>query len=131
MNFDLTDEQKMIREMARDFAREVIAPCAEDMERTGEYPYDIIEQMADLGIMGIPFPEEYGGSGGDWVGTHICIEEISRSDVGLGASGRHHERGGPGTARVRDGGATEEMARADRTGRRDRRLWLDLAGCGV
>lgn len=84
MNFDLTDEQRMIREMARDFAREVIAPRAEEMERTGEYPYDIIEQMADLGIMGIPFPEEYGGSGGDWVGTHICIEEISRGDVGLG-----------------------------------------------
>jgi len=85
MNFDLTDEQRMIREMARDFAREVIAPRAEEMEATGEYPYDIIEQMAELGIMGIPFPEEYGGSGGDWVGTHVCIEEISRGDGTLGA----------------------------------------------
>jgi len=84
MNFDLTDEQRMIRDMAREFAREVIVPRAEEMERTGEYPYDIIEQMAELGIMGTPFPEEYGGSGGDWVGTHVCIEEISRADVGLG-----------------------------------------------
>lgn len=84
MNFDLTDEQKMIREMARDFAREVIEPRAEEMEATGEYPYDVIEKMAEVGIMGIPFPEEYGGSGGDWVGTHVCIEEISRSDVALG-----------------------------------------------
>ena len=84
MNFDLTDEQKMIREMARDFAREVIAPRAEHMEATGEYPYAIIEKMGELGIMGIPFPEKYGVSGGDWVGTHLCIEEISRADVGLG-----------------------------------------------
>ena len=66
MNFDLTDEHKMIRDMSRDFADEVIAPRAEDMERTGEYPYDILAQMAELGMMGIPFPEEYGGSGGDW-----------------------------------------------------------------
>ncbi|MFH0958213.1 MAG: acyl-CoA dehydrogenase family protein [Pseudomonadota bacterium] len=84
MDLDLTDEHKMIRDTAREFAREVIAPRAEDMERTGEYPYDIIDQMAKLGMMGIPFPEEYGGSGGDWVGTSICIEEIARGDVTLG-----------------------------------------------
>jgi short-chain 2-methylacyl-CoA dehydrogenase len=85
VNFDLTDEQKMIREMAKDFADEVIAPRAEEMEATGEYPYDIIKKMGEIGMMGIPFPEEYGGSGGDWVGTHVCIEEISRADVALGA----------------------------------------------
>jgi len=85
MDFDLTAEHKMIREMARDFADKVIAPRAEDMERTGEYPYDIIAQMAELGMMGIPFSEEYGGSGGDWVGAHVCIEEISRGDLTLGA----------------------------------------------
>lgn len=85
MDFSLTDEHKMIRDMSRDFASEVIAPRAEEMERTGEYPYDIIVQMAELGIMGIPFPEQYGGSGGDWVGMHICIEEISRGDLTLGA----------------------------------------------
>jgi alkylation response protein AidB-like acyl-CoA dehydrogenase len=84
MSFDLTLEQRMIRDMAREFAREVIAPRAEEMERTGEYPYDIIAQMAELGMMGIPFPEEYGGSGGDWVGTMLCIEEISRGDITLG-----------------------------------------------
>lgn len=85
MNFELTAEQKMIRDMCRKFADEVIAPRAEEMERTGEYPYDIISQMAELGMMGIPFPEEYGGSGGDWVSMHLCIEEISRGDVTLGA----------------------------------------------
>lgn len=71
--------------MSRKFADEVIMPRAEELEKTGEYPYDIIAQMADLGMMGIPFPEEYGGSGGDWTGMHLCIEEISRGDATLGA----------------------------------------------
>ena len=85
MNFDLTEEHKMIRDMCRGFSHEVIAPRAEEIERTGEYAYDIINQMAELGMMGIPISEEYGGSGGDWVGMHLCIEEISRGDVTLGA----------------------------------------------
>lgn len=85
MDFDLTDKQKMIRDMCRKFTREVIAPRAEEFERTGEHPYDIIEQMADLGIMGIPFPAKYGGGNGDWVGMHLCIEELSRGDILFGA----------------------------------------------
>ncbi len=84
MDFALSDEQKIIRDTCRKFADEVIMPRAAEMEAKGEYPYDIIKQMADLGMMGIPFPEEYGGSGGDWVGMHLCIEEISRGDVTLG-----------------------------------------------
>jgi alkylation response protein AidB-like acyl-CoA dehydrogenase len=85
LNFDLTEEHKMIRAMCREFTREVIVPRAEEVEQTGEYPYDIIGQMAELGMMGIPIAEKYGGSGGDWVGMHVCIEEISRGDVTLGA----------------------------------------------
>ncbi len=85
MNFDLTDEHKMIRDMARDFAREVVAPLAGELDRTGEYPYEIMSRMAELGMMGLPFPERYGGGGGDWVGMHICIEEISAGDPALGA----------------------------------------------
>jgi short-chain 2-methylacyl-CoA dehydrogenase len=85
MNFDLTDEQTMIRDMARDFAREVIRPRAEEMDETGAYPYDILQKMAGLGMMGLPFPEAYGGSGGDWVGYHLCLEEISRGDATVGA----------------------------------------------
>ncbi len=85
MNFDLSDEHRMIRDMARKFADEVIAPRAEEMERTGEYPYDIMAQMGELGMMGLPYPEEYGGSGGDWVGTMLCIEEIARGDITLAA----------------------------------------------
>jgi len=85
MNFDLSDEHRMIRDTARKFADEVIAPRAEEMERTGEYPYDIFAQMAELGMMGLPYPEEYGGSGGDWVGTMLCIEEIARGDITVAA----------------------------------------------
>jgi len=85
MDFDLTEEHKMIRDMCRDFTTEVIAPRAEEIERTGEYPYDIMAQMAELGMMGIPISDEYGGSGGDWVGMHLCIEEISRGDPTFGA----------------------------------------------
>ncbi|HPL64537.1 MAG TPA: acyl-CoA dehydrogenase family protein [Syntrophales bacterium] len=85
MDFHLTEEQQMIRDMSRKFVDEVIEPRAEEMEARGEYPYDIMDQMAELGMMGIPFPPECGGSGGDWVGMHLCIEEISRGDVTLGA----------------------------------------------
>ena len=84
MDFNLTKEQQMIRDQVRRFAQKEIAPRAEEIEASGEYPYDIIRQMADLGFMGIPFAEEYGGSGGDWVGMHLCIEEISRADASLG-----------------------------------------------
>jgi len=84
MDFRLSEEQQMIRDVARKFADEVIAPRAEEMEATGEYPYDIMDRMAALGMMGIPFPPQYGGSGGDWVAFHLCIEEISRADVTLG-----------------------------------------------
>lgn len=84
MDFRLSEEQQMTRDVARKFADEVIAPRAEEMEATGEYPYDIMDRMAALGMMGIPFPPEYGGSGGDWVGMHLCIEEVSKADVTLG-----------------------------------------------
>lgn len=85
MDFDLTEEHKMIRDMCRSFSQEVIFPRAEEIERSGDYGYDIISQMAQLGMMGIPISEQYGGSGGDWVGMHLCIEEISRGDPIFGA----------------------------------------------
>lgn len=84
MDFSLTEEQQLIKDMTRKFVDNVVAPKAEELEAKGEYPYEIMAEMADLGMMGIPFPSEYGGSGGDWVGMHICIEEISRGEVTLG-----------------------------------------------
>jgi alkylation response protein AidB-like acyl-CoA dehydrogenase len=81
MNFDLTSKQAAIKEMSRRFARDVVAPRAEAFERTGEHPYDIVSRMADLGMMGIPFPKKYGGQDGDWVSMNICIEELSQVDM--------------------------------------------------
>ncbi len=85
MDFDLSAEHQMIRDMCREFTRDVIIPRAEAIEKTGEYPYDIMDRMAELGMMGIPISEVYGGSGGDWVGMHLCIEEISKGEPTLGA----------------------------------------------
>ncbi|MBU3917535.1 acyl-CoA dehydrogenase family protein [bacterium] len=85
MDFELTKEQKMIQKEVRHFARTQIAPQIEEFEKRKEYPYELMKQMGELGLMGIPFPEKYGGSGGDWVGMHVCMEEISRADASLGA----------------------------------------------
>ena len=85
MDFDLTKEQKMIRDEVRHFAQKEIAPRAEELERTGDYPYEIMQKMAELGLMGLPFPEAYGGMDGDWVSLHLVIEELSRADANFGA----------------------------------------------
>jgi len=85
MNFDLTSEQKMIRDEVRNFTKKEIAPRAEALEQSGEYPYDIYAKMAELGLMGIPIPEAYGGMGSDWVSLHLAIEEVSRGDLTFGA----------------------------------------------
>lgn len=84
MNFNITEEQIMIRDMSREFVEKEIIPRGKELDEKGEFPYDIAEKMANLGMMGIPYPEKYGGSGGDWLSLHICIEEMSRGDVTLG-----------------------------------------------
>ena len=78
MNFELTKEQQMIKKMVRDFAEEVIRPRAIDIDVKAEFPEDIFKQIGELGLLGIPFPEEYGGSGGDTVSYAIAVEEIGR-----------------------------------------------------
>ena len=85
MNFDLTKEQKMIRAEVRNFAKKEIAPRAEELEHSGEFAYDIYAKMAELGLMGIPIPEAYGGMGSDWVSLHLAIEELSKADITFGA----------------------------------------------
>ncbi|HEY3365850.1 MAG TPA: acyl-CoA dehydrogenase [Symbiobacteriaceae bacterium] len=84
MNFDLSQEQAMIRDMAREFANEVVAPGAGERDKTGEFPLTIVRQMGQLGLFGIPFAEEYGGMGGDTVSYALAVEEISRADASLG-----------------------------------------------
>jgi butyryl-CoA dehydrogenase len=81
MNFDLTDEQKAIQSLCRDFAREEVAPRAEAMDANEEFPYDLVRKMADLGLMGLPYPEEYGGAGADTVSYALAVMEIARADA--------------------------------------------------
>src|SRR4051812_50093548 len=64
MDFDLSDDHELIRRTVRDFAEGEVAPVAEELDRTKSFPYAIVRQLGDLGLMGIPFPEEYGGAGG-------------------------------------------------------------------
>ena len=84
MDFQLTAEQQAIRDVCRDFAREVVAPAAEELDRNHTFGYDIVRQMGELGLFGLPFSEEYGGAGGDFLSLCLAIEEISRADTGVG-----------------------------------------------
>jgi short-chain 2-methylacyl-CoA dehydrogenase len=81
MNFDLTDEQKAVQSLARDFAQNEVKPRAEEMDRHEAFPYDLVAKMAELGFMGLPFPEEYGGAGGDTVSYALAVMEIARADA--------------------------------------------------
>ncbi|MDQ0350743.1 butyryl-CoA dehydrogenase [Alkalibacillus filiformis] len=78
MNFTLSEEQEMTRKMVRDFAEEKIQPRAVDIDVKAEFPEDIFKEMGELGLLGIPYPEEYGGSGGDTVTYALAVEEIGR-----------------------------------------------------
>ena len=80
MDFDLSDEHELLRRTVREFAEQRIAPVAEELDREHRFPYDIVAEMAELGLMGIPLPEEYGGSGGDTLGYAIAVEELTRVD---------------------------------------------------
>jgi alkylation response protein AidB-like acyl-CoA dehydrogenase len=81
---DLTDEQRALRSMVRDFAQEKIAPGSAERDKTGEFPLEIVKEMAALGLTGLPFGEEYGGTGGDTVSYAIAVEEISRACASTG-----------------------------------------------
>lgn len=78
MNFDLTNDQKMLQDQVRKFAETELAPVAPEIDKSGEFPWDNIKKMAKLGLLGVIVPEEYGGSGFDFVSLAIAVEEISR-----------------------------------------------------
>src|SRR5918995_5577099 len=90
MNFDPTEGQLRWRDLARDFARSEIEPRAAAMDREQRFPYDIIAEMARLGLMGLTLPEEYGGSGGDFIAYNLALEEISRADTSVGITMEAH-----------------------------------------
>jgi alkylation response protein AidB-like acyl-CoA dehydrogenase len=80
MNFELDDHHRLLRETVREFAEQEIAPIAEDLDRTKQFPYEIVKRLGELDLMGIPFPEEYGGGGGDSLAYAIAVEELARVD---------------------------------------------------
>jgi butyryl-CoA dehydrogenase len=84
VNFDLSDEQKQIRDLCHEFADEVVAPAAAELDREQRFGYDVVRRMGELGLFGLPFPEEVGGQGGDFLSYCIAVEEISRADAGVG-----------------------------------------------
>jgi len=80
MRFDLTDEQEQIRRLVRDFADGEVRPVAEELDREKRFPYEIVAKLGELGLMGIPYPEEHGGGGADNLSYTIAIEELARVD---------------------------------------------------
>ena len=80
MDLDLSPEQQLFRDSVRGFALDRIAPLAEELDREARFPYELVAEMADLGLMGIPIPEELGGAGGDTISYAIAIEELARID---------------------------------------------------
>ncbi len=80
MNFDLTEEQELVRRTVRDFAEQKVAPVAEELDREHRFPYELVAELAELGLMGMPIPEEYGGGGSDTLSYAIAIEELTRID---------------------------------------------------
>ena len=90
MDFTLNEEQLAIKNTCREFAEQEIKPLAEEMDRTGEFPYGLVRKMGELGLLGLPFPEEYGGAGADFLSYCIALEEISRGDVSVGITMEAH-----------------------------------------
>jgi alkylation response protein AidB-like acyl-CoA dehydrogenase len=80
VDFDLTAEQELIRDTVRTFARERVAPVAAELDLESRFPYELVEELAELGVMGLPIPEEHGGAGGDTVSYAIAVEELTRVD---------------------------------------------------
>jgi short-chain 2-methylacyl-CoA dehydrogenase len=80
MDFELSDEHRLIQRTVRDFAANEIAPVAEQLDREKRFPYELVRRLGELGLMGIPFPEEYGGGGGDTLAYALAVEELTRVD---------------------------------------------------
>jgi short/branched chain acyl-CoA dehydrogenase len=83
VNFELTDEQRQIRNTVRGFARDEIAPRAAGYDESGEFPYDLVAGMGKLGLFALPFPQDVGGAGGDFLSYCLALEEIARADAAV------------------------------------------------
>jgi len=94
VNFDLEPEHELLRETVRRFAVERIAPVAEELDRAKRFPYEIVSELGELGLMGMTIPEQYGGAGTDTLSYAICIEELTRIDSSVAITvAAHHSLG--------------------------------------
>jgi len=121
VNFEPTSEQKRWRNLAREYADGTIAPRAAQLDREGRFPYDIVSEMASLGLMGLTLPEEYGGSSGDFVGYCLALEEISRADTSVGITMEAHVS--LGCAPIANHGTREQKERFLAPCATGERLW--------
>jgi alkylation response protein AidB-like acyl-CoA dehydrogenase len=80
VNYELSEEQELLRRTVREFAQTRVAPVAEELDRESRFPYELVAEMGELGLMGIPVPEEYGGAGADTISYALAIEELTRID---------------------------------------------------
>lgn len=90
MNYDLSQEQRMLQKMIREFANEVVAPGADERDKSKQFPVDIFKQMSELNLLGLPFSEEYGGGGADYISFAIVVEELSRVCASTGITYSAH-----------------------------------------
>jgi alkylation response protein AidB-like acyl-CoA dehydrogenase len=93
-NYDLSDEHELVRRTVRDFALERVAPVAEELDREHRFPYEVVAELAELGLMGMTIPEEYGGAGADTLSYAIAVEELTRVDSSVAITvAAHHSLG--------------------------------------
>ncbi len=94
MNFDLDQEHELVRSTVREFAQDRVAPVAEELDRESRFPYELVAGMAELGLMGMTIPEQYGGAGADTVAYAIAVEELTRIDSSVAITmAAHHSLG--------------------------------------
>ena len=94
MNFDLDQEHELVRSTVRDFAQQRVAPVAEELDRESRFPYDLVGELAELGLMGMTIPQEYGGAGADTVSYALAVEELTRIDSSVAITvAAHHSLG--------------------------------------
>jgi short/branched chain acyl-CoA dehydrogenase len=94
LNFDLDQERELVRSTVREFAEKQVAPVAEELDRESRFPYDLVAGMAELGLMGMTIPEEYGGAGADTLAYAIAVEELTRVDSSVAITmAAHHSLG--------------------------------------
>jgi short-chain 2-methylacyl-CoA dehydrogenase len=94
LNFDLTQEQQLVRDTVREFAESRIAPVAAQLDREHRFPYELVAELAELGLMGMTVPEEYGGAGADTLSYAVAIEELTRIDSSVAITvAAHHSLG--------------------------------------